>query len=275
MKSILITGCSSGIGYNAATTLQEKGWNVIATCRKSTDCDRLNALGLTSFVLDYASQDSVSQGAEKALSLCDGKLDALFNNGAFATPGLVEDLPRDALREIFEVNLFGQFQLINQVLPAMRSNKQGYIVNNSSVLGLTGMPFRGAYCATKFAMEGMTDALRLELADTPIKIVLIEPGPINTKIRKNSIAYFEKWINTETSAQYKRYQEQLVPRLYRNTEKQDRFELEPSAVSEILLKIFSDDNPKPRYYITTPTYLTGFAKRLLSSRMFDRFMLKA
>jgi len=152
MKSILITGCSSGIGYDAATTLQKQGWQVLATCRQQKDCDRLEQAGLTSFVLDYADESSVKAGAEMTLELTGGKIEALFNNGAYAVPGLVEDLPRGAMREIFEVNLFGQLQLTNLLLPAMRENRHGYVINNSSVLGLTGMPFRGAYCATKFAM---------------------------------------------------------------------------------------------------------------------------
>lgn len=272
MKTILITGCSSGIGYDAATTLHKQGWQVLATCRKEADCKRLEESGLTSFVLDYASPESVSEGAKKALSLGKGRVDALFNNGAYAVPGCVEDIPRQALREIFEVNLFGQFELINYLLPSMREHNNGYIINNSSVLGFAGMTFRGAYCATKFAMEGMTDAMRIELADTEIKVVLIEPGPITTKIRANSIAPFERWIDVEGSAQRKRYDEQLKPRLYDDSGEPDRFELPPSAVTDKLIKILGSSNPRPRYYVTVPTYLSGYAKRIMSSRMFDRFL---
>ncbi len=272
MKTILITGCSSGIGFDAARSLHDKGWKVLATCRKQEDCERLEASGLTSFVLDYADTNSVSEGAEKALTLGNGKIDALFNNGAYAIPGCVEDLPRQALRDIFEVNLFGQFELINCLLPSMRDNNRGYIINNSSVLGFTGMMYRGAYCATKFAMEGMTDVLRQELADTDIKVVLIEPGPITTKIRANSIAPFERWINVQGSANRKRYEEELKPRLYDDSGEPDRFELPPKAVTDKLIKALESDNPAARYYVTVPTYLSGYAKRLLSSRMFDRFL---
>ena len=177
MKTILITGCSSGIGFDTATTLHQKGWQVLATCRSETDCQRLERSGLTSFVIDYADEESVEAGADKALDLADGQIDALFNNGAYAIPGCVEDIPRQALREIFEVNLFGQFQLINLLLPQMREQNSGYIINNSSVLGFTGMTYRGAYCATKFAMEGMTDALRVELAGTGIHVCLLYTSP--------------------------------------------------------------------------------------------------
>jgi len=275
MNSILITGCSSGIGLDAATTLHSQGWQVLATCRQQKDCDALEQAGLTSFVLDYADESSVKSGAERTLELTGGNINAIFNNGAYATPGLVEDLTRAAMREIFEVNLFGQMELTNLLIPAMRENRHGYIINNSSVLGLTGMPFRGAYCATKFGLEGLTDALRLELVDSGIHVSLIEPGPITTKIRKNSIPHFEKWINVEASAQKERYQSVMIPRLYRDTGVPDKFELPPSAVTAKLLKILGSAKPRPRYYVTTPTYITGTLKRILSSRALDRVMLKA
>ena len=168
---------------------------MLATCRQESDCERLRAESLESFVLDYASSESVQSGAHKALELSGGKLDALFNNGAYAIPGLVEDLPRDALRTLFETNLFGQFELINAVIPSMRANARGRIINCSSVLGFAALPFRGAYTASKFAMEGLSDTLRLELSDTPIHVCLIEPGPIATRIRENSIPHFERWID--------------------------------------------------------------------------------
>ena len=272
MRSILITGSSSGIGHDAAKALHSEGWRVLATCRKQSDCDELVALGMESFVLDYADPDSVQAGARKALEMTDGNLEALFNNGAYAAPGLVEDLPRGALREIFEVKLFGQIELINCLIPAMRKLDKSYIINNSSVLGFVGMPYRGAYCATKFAMEGMTDTLRLELAETGIQVVLIEPGPIASRIRQNSVAHFERWINVDESAQAERYRKQLIPRLYDKNELPDRFELPASAVTNKLLRIVNSKIPRPRYYVTTPTYLSGYAKRLLSTRMFDRFL---
>jgi len=146
-KSILITGCSSGIGLDAATTLQADGWHVLATCRKATDCERLKEQGLNSFVLDYTDSTSVREGAAQALELTGGKLDALFNNGAYGIPGFTEDMPRDAMRHLFETNLFGPFELINEVLPSMRKHKSGYIINCSSVLGLVAMRYRGPYKA--------------------------------------------------------------------------------------------------------------------------------
>lgn len=269
-SSILITGCSSGIGLDAALTLHERGWQVFATCRSQSDCEMLQNKGLESFVLDYASSESIQNAVAKAYELCDGNLDAVFNNGAFAIPGRVEDLPRDALRSIFETNLFGQFELINAVLPAMRKNNHGRIVNNSSVLGFAALPFRGAYCSTKFAMEGLTDALRLEMRDTNICISLIEPGPIGTKIRENSIPHFERWINWKNSAAKQAYESQLIPRLYEPATKKDRFELECSAVTEKLIHALEHPRPKPRYYVTTSTHIAGTLKRVLSTRLLDK-----
>lgn len=270
--SILITGCSSGIGLDAAITLHDRGWRVFATCRSQVDCDKLIENGLESFVLDYASSESIQGAVTKVLELTDGKLDALFNNGAFAIPGRVEDLPRDALRSIFETNVFGQFELINAVLPSMRQHNKGRIINNSSVLGFAALPFRGAYCSTKFAMEGLTDALRLELYDTNIEIILVEPGPIGTKIRENSIPHFEQWINWKGSAAKQEYETTLIPRLYEPALKKDRFELECSAVTDKLIHALEHPKPNPRYFITTPTYIAGALKRILSTRLLDRFL---
>lgn len=271
-RSILITGCSSGIGFDAACTLRENGWRVFATCRQQADCERLKQLGFESFVIDYANSATLSSAVATVLECTGGTVDALFNNGAYAIPGLVEDLPRDALRAIFENNVFGQFELINLLLPTMRKQVRAHIVNCSSVLGFAALPFRGAYNATKFAMEGLTDTLRLELRHSSIKVVLIEPGPISTKIRQNSRTHFEKWIDVDSSAQKKKYKSQLMPRLYQQNTTPDRFELPPSAVTARLVKALDTADPNPRYFVTKPTYIAACFKRLTTSRAFDRLI---
>jgi NAD(P)-dependent dehydrogenase (short-subunit alcohol dehydrogenase family) len=272
-RSVLITGCSSGIGFDAARGLKSRGWRVFATCRQEADCERLRAEGLESFRLDYADEDSIAAAVAEALARTGGTLDALFNNGAFACPGLVEDLPRGALREIFEVNLFGYHDLARRVIPVMRAQGHGRIVNCSSVLGLVGMTFRGAYVATKFAMEGLTDVMRIELRGSGIDIILIEPGPIATKIRENAIPHFERWIDWENSAQSDLYL-RLRGRLYDKKTKKDAFELEPAAVTAKLVHALEARRPKARYYVTTPTYLMGFARRLLPTRTLDWLIAK-
>lgn len=269
-RSILITGCSSGIGYDAAVRLADRGWRVFATCRKEEDCERLRGEGLESFALDYEDEQSVENGANEALSRTGGTLDALFNNGAYAIPGAVEDVPREALRRIFEANVFGYHDLTRRVIPAMRAQGSGRIVNCSSVLGFVVMRWRGAYNATKFALEGLTDTMRMELAYTPIKVVLIEPGPITTRFRENSRAPFERWIDWENSALADVYRKHFVPRLYAEGIPVDPGELPPEAVTRKLIRALESPNPKPRYYVTTPTYVAGFLKRILTTRALDR-----
>jgi NAD(P)-dependent dehydrogenase (short-subunit alcohol dehydrogenase family) len=266
-KSILITGCSSGIGLDAARTLNARGWRVFATCRKTVDCDRLVAEGLESFVLDYADEASISAAVTEVLMRTGGTLDALFNNGAYACPGAVEDLPRGALREIFEVNLFGYHDLTRRVIPVMRAQGRGRIVNCSSVLGLVGMTWRGAYVATKFAMEGLTDVLRIEMRGTGIDLVLIEPGPITTKIRENAIPHFEKWIDWEHSARRDQYTA-LRDRLY-TSKGPDKFELPPRAVTVKLIHALEAPRPRARYFVTTPTYISDVLRRVLPTRALD------
>lgn len=269
-KSILITGCSSGIGYDAAHGLKARGWRVFATCRRASDCVRLRDEGLESFVLDYSRDESVAEATDEALKRTGGTLDALFNNGAFATPGAVEDVPRDALREIFETNLFGYHDLTRRVIPAMRAQGHGRIVNNSSVLGLVAMKWRGAYVSTKYALEGLTDALRLEMRGTGIHVILIEPGPITSDIRKKSIPQFEKWIDWQNSPRRASYEAALMKRLYAEKHGPDRFELPASAVTKKLLHALESDRPDPRYFVTTPTYIANVMRRLLPTRVTDR-----
>ena len=268
MRSILITGSSSGIGLDAARTLHARGWRVFATCRQEADCERLRAEGLESFRLDYADEASIAAAVDEVVARTGGTLDALYNNGAFACPGAVEDLPRGALREIFETNLFGHHDLTRRVIPLMRAQGHGRIVNCSSVLGLVGLTWRGAYVATKFAMEGLTDVLRIEMQGTGIEVILIEPGPIATKIRENAIPHFEQWIDWENSARREEYV-RLRGRLYDRKVKKDRFELPPSAVTQSLIRALEAKRPKARYYVTTPTHLMGIARRVLPVRALD------
>ncbi|PWE32514.1 short-chain dehydrogenase [Maritimibacter sp. 55A14] len=274
-KTILITGCSSGIGRNAAQGLQERGWRVFATCRKEADCERLRDEGLESFRLDYEDPESIAKGAEEALTRCDGRLDALFNNGAYAVPGATEDLPTDALRAIFEANFFGWHELTRRVIPAMRAQGSGRIVQCSSVLGFSALKWRGAYVSTKYALEGLTDALRLEMAETGIRVILIEPGPVTSKIRQNSRPHFEKWIDWANSARAEQYRETLLRRLYKDKSKKDSFELPPEAVTKKLVHALEHPRPQPRYYVTTPTYFVGTLRRVLPTRAMDWVLAKS
>ncbi|MEL7177384.1 MAG: SDR family oxidoreductase [Pseudomonadota bacterium] len=267
-KSILITGCSSGIGEHAAYALKKQGWRVFASCRKAEDCARFQADGFDAPLIDYADPATIESGLADVLTATGGTLDALFNNGAYGIPGAVEDLPTDALRAIFETNVFGYHDLTRRVIPVMRAQGHGRIIQNSSVLGFVVLRWRGAYNATKFALEGLTDTLRLEMRDTPIHVILIEPGPITTKIRENSIPHFEKWIDWEASPRADQYRTGLRKRLYTNSGP-DAFELPCDAVTKKLIHALEAANPRPRYFITTPTYVMNLLKRVLPTRMLD------
>lgn len=268
-RSILITGCSSGIGYDAAHALKARGWRVFASCRKSDDCDRLRAEGFESPQLDHSDTASMTAALAEVLQVTGGTLDALFNNGAYGVPGAVEDLPTDALRANFEANFFGYHELTRQVIPVMRKQGHGRIVMCSSVLGFSVLPWRAAYNASKYALEGYTDTLRIEMRDTDIKVILIEPGPIGTKIRENSRPHFEKWIDWKASARRAQYEGYLIKRLYEDKDKPDPFELTPDAVSKKLIHAVEAPNPKPRYFVTTPTYMISWINRLFPTRARD------
>jgi NAD(P)-dependent dehydrogenase (short-subunit alcohol dehydrogenase family) len=273
-KSILITGCSSGIGLDAARQLRARGWRVFAACRQEKDCLRLREEGFDSPRLDYEDADSIRAAVAEVLEATGGTLDALFNNGAYAIPGAVEDLPREALSAIFEANVVGWHDLTLQVIPAMRAQGHGRIVNCSSVLGMVPMKWRGADIASKFAREGLTDTLRLEMRDTDIHIALIEPGPITSEFRRNAVVQFEKWIDWENSPRANQYRASLLKRLYSASDAPDRFELGPEAVTQKLIHAIEADRPHPRYFVTTPTYIMNVLRRVLPTRVLDWVLAK-
>lgn len=267
-RVVLITGCSSGIGYHAAHGMKARGWRVLATCRKPEDVARLQSEGLESFVLDIADEDSIRNGVAEVVARTGGRLDALYNNAGLAIPGAAEDLPRGALREIFETNLFGTHDLMRQVVPLMRAQGFGRIVNCSSVLGLVPMKWRAAYVSSKYALEGLTDVWRIEMRDTPIKVILLEPGPIPSRIRLNSIPRFEHWVDWQNSARVTEYRTSLLKRLYEGGGP-DRFELPPEAVVAKLVHALESDRPSPRYYVTWATHIMGALRRILPTRALD------
>ncbi len=272
VKTILITGCSSGIGYNTAVALKNRGHQVIATARNPEDVVRLTQLGLTSLQLDLADSFSIQQAVKQMLELTGGRCDALFNNGAFGQPGAVEDLSREVLRFQFETNLFGTHELTNLLIPVMRQQGHGRIIYNSSVLGLVAMRFRGAYNASKFALEGLADTLRLELHGTGIYISLIEPGPILSNFRLNSLALYRKNIDAEHSA-YKETYKVMEDRLKKEGPAV-KFTLPAQAVTDKVIHALEARRPKIRYYVTFPTYLFAILKRLLPDYWLDSLRRK-
>ena len=267
-NSILITGCSSGIGYDAAIRLRDRGWRVFASCRKAADCQRLIAEGFESPRIDYYDPETIKSGLDEVLQATGGTLDALFNNGAHSMTAAVEDLPMDGLRAIFEANVFGWHDLTLRVIPVMRAQGHGRIVHCSSVLGLVTMRWRGAYAASKHAIEALGDTLRLEMRGTGIHVSLIEPGPITTRLRVNGIQYFEKYIDWQNSPRRDEYESGPRKRMY-ESRGPDPFEQPPSAVTKKLIHAIEAKSPRPRYYVGVVTHVSGFLRRILPSRAVD------
>ena len=266
-KTVLITGCSTGIGYDAAHALRSLGWRVFASCRKEADCARLRDEGFDSPRIDYEDEASIAKGLAEVLEATGGRLDALFNNGAYAIAGPVEDIPTEAMRAIFQANFIGWHDLTRRVIPVMRAQGAGRILQCSSVLGLVAMKWRGAYVATKFALEGMSDAMRMELQGTGIHVSIIDPGPIDTPFRANAIKQFEKWVDWENSARVEEYRATLLDQLYKGSSKGPQWPA--SAVTNVLVRALEARRPKPRYYVTTPTHLMGTLRRVLPVRALD------
>ena len=271
-KTVLITGCSSGIGLTVALGLKQRGYGVVASARKLQDVQRLRDMGLECLQLDLTDSMSIQTVVKKLHHLTDGKIYALFNNGAYGQPGAVEDLKREVLRAQFETNLFGTMELTNHIIPMMRKQGYGRIIQNSSVLGFTALAYRGAYVASKFALEGLTDTLRMELHGSGIHAILIEPGPIESRFRANAYEAFKKNID----AQHSVHQAQYAAQEARLTKEGPAapFTLPADAVLKKVIHALESPRPKIRYYVTFPTYLFAMLRRFLPYRTMDKFMLK-
>src|SRR6056297_272325 len=271
-QTILITGCSSGIGLDTARRLKSRGWTVFASCRSSEDCAARATEGFQSPRLDYEDPSSITGCVKEVLSMTGGTLDAVFHNGAYALPGPLEDIPADGMRSQFEANFLGWHDLNRHLIPVMRRQGQGRILFNSSVLGLVGMRWRGAYVATKFALEGYADVLRMEMAGTGIHVVLIEPGPIETAFRANAIKQFERWVDWQASPRRAQYEASLLDQLHKGGSAKAQWP--PSAVTDAVFKALTARRPRPRYAVTTPTHAMAIARRLLPTRALDWVLSK-
>jgi NAD(P)-dependent dehydrogenase (short-subunit alcohol dehydrogenase family) len=271
-KPILVTGCSSGIGHCTAVGLHQRGYRVFATARRQADIDALENMGITALYLDYCDSESIQTTFRSVMEASDGRLYALFNNGAYGQPGAVEDLTRETLRGQFEANLFGWHELTRLVIPVMRLHNEGRIIHNSSVLGFAAMSYRGAYNASKYALEGLADTQRLELRGSGIHISLIEPGPIRSRFRANAYQKFLENIDVEQSVHQATYAN-MITRLNKEGDAAP-FTLPPEAVLKKVVHALENKRPKIRYYVTFPTYLFGFLKRILSNRQMDWLLAK-
>lgn len=268
MRTILITGCSTGIGHATALACRAAGWRVFASARKAADVARLQSEGFEAVLLDLDDSASIATALAWVLEHSGGTLDALFNNAGYGQPGAIEDLPRAAWREQFESNLFGPIELTSAVLPVMRRQGHGRILFNSSVLGYAALPLRGAYNASKFAMEGMVDTLRLELAGSGIEAVLIEPGPIIARFRANSLLALRKHVDTSRGAHVASYA--LMEERLAKEGAAVKYTLPAEAVAEAVLQALDSHVPRTRYPVTVPAKLFRVLNRLLPDRLLDR-----
>ncbi len=273
-KSVLITGCSSGIGYDAAITLARRGWHVFASCRARADCERLQGEGLDSPHLDYADPDSIAACLDHVLLQTGGTLDAVFNNGAFGIPGAVEDVSREALREIFETNLFGPHDLTRRVIPVMRA--QGHRTDRQLLFGagLYQLSLAGRLCGDEIRHGGADGHAAHELHGTPIQVVLIEPGLITTKFGENSGRNFDRWIDWEQSVHADTYRAKLLPKRD-GANPNARLEVPASAVTAKLIHALEDVRPRPRYKVTRLAHLADVLRRILPTRASDWIVRKA
>lgn len=271
-QSILITGCSTGIGLEAARTLKNRGWRVLATARRPADLERLEREhGLEALALELKDEGSIARCADEALRRTDGKLYALYNNAAYGVIGAMEDIPAAVLRDQLEVNVIAANELTRRIVPAMRREGRGRIVMCSSVLGIVSGPYRGAYAASKFALEALSDSLRVELRPAGIHVSLLEPGPIETHFLATTVSTFASQVETERSAHKEAYDRRLANM---QSGKSSPFKLGPEAVVAKLVHALEAPRPRSRYRIGLMTKGAYLLKRLLPDALLDRVVTR-
>ena len=273
-KSILITGCSSGIGHTTALFLKQHGYRVFAGARKAADISALQAQGLETVTIDVNDSLSIREALAEVLQKTGGTLDALFNNAGYLQAGAIEDLNRDLIRAQFETNVFGSMELIQHVLPVMRKQGHGRILQNSSILGIVTLPYCGAYNATKFALEGFCNSLRQELRSTPIHICLINPGPIKTKLRDNAREQFESTLQNQQTGTFKKIYDKMQRSYFNTKKRKDSFELEPEAVAKKVLHALESKKPHAHYFVGAAAKGMAFLRRILPDRALDWLLIK-
>ena len=269
MQNIVITGCSTGIGLETSKYLREQGITVYPTARKTEDVEMLKSLGFEhAMPLDVTKPETIRKVIERVIEK-EGVIDVWFNNAGYGQPGALEDVRTEVLREQFETNVFGIHECTRQILPVMREQGYGKIIQHSSVLGLISLFGRGAYNASKYAIEGLADTLRLELDGTDIHVSLLNTGPITSHFRQTAMQKLRENVDIEHSIHKKKYESSL-----RAKKSNVPFNEEAVSVAKVVHHIVLAPRPKPRYYITKATYLLGYLKRILSTSMLDQVLRK-
>lgn len=271
-KTVYISGCSTGIGFFLCQALQDKGYKVIASCRKTKDVKRLQALGIETLQMDLCDPSSIKNAVEQLLDYTCGKLDILINNAGIGQAGALEDINQETMRHVFQTNVFGLHELTRQIIPVMRAQGSGRIINISSILGIVSLPFRGAYNASKYAVEGLSDTLRLELEPSNIWVCAIQPGPIESNFRDTVIDTSLKSIDIDNSFFAPQYKNMLLH--FKEKKKQSALTQTPDAVFKKVLHAIEAKRPKPVYQVTLSAYLLAVARKLLPARLLHRLLAK-
>lgn len=268
-KVVVVTGASTGIGRATARMLKNGGWRVFPTARSRTDLDLLRGEGFQPVELDLTDPDSVECAAKEVLELSQGVLGAVVNNAGYGQPGALEDLSRAAVRKQFEANVFGTLDFTNRFIPVFRAQKSGRIVLVTSVLGRIVIPFMGAYCASKFALEAMGDVLRLELGPAGISVSIVEPGPIRTSFRRRVVSEATRGLEMRNSVFAEHYAKELTEPERTYSRPTDIFRKPPEAVARKIVHALDSRYPRVRYPVTGAAWFGDFAARFLPARLKD------
>ncbi len=271
-KTVFISGCSTGIGFYLAKALQDRGYQVIASCRKPADVERLESLGLYTLKMDMGDGASIQAAVKQLLEYTKGTLDVLINNAGFGQAGALEDISRDVMIAQFQTNVFGLHDLTRQLIPVMRAQGRGRIINISSILGLVSLPFRGAYNASKYAVEGLSDTLRMELEPSGIWVSSIQPGPIDSHFRNTVIDHSLKAIKVNASFFKPQYKKMMLG--FKQKKKTSKMTKGPEAVFEKVIHAIESQKPKPSYAVTSGAHLLILARRLLPTKWLHRLLAK-
>jgi NAD(P)-dependent dehydrogenase (short-subunit alcohol dehydrogenase family) len=266
-KTALVTGASSGIGEATVRRLMQDGYQVYAAARRQDRMKPLAAAGAVLLSLDLTDDASIIAAVSRIEAETGGSLDVLVNNAGYGSYGALEDVPLEEARRQFEVNLFGLARLIQLILPMMRQRRAGRIVNVTSIGGKIHEPFGSWYHATKYALEGLSDCLRVELAPFGISVIVIEPGAIRTDW--NGIARDSLLQRSEASA-YSQYARRHAGMLARGDT--ERFSSPPSVVADAIGRSVAARRPRTRYAVGGGARTILGIRRLLSDRMFDRML---
>jgi NAD(P)-dependent dehydrogenase (short-subunit alcohol dehydrogenase family) len=268
-KAVLITGCSSGIGHSTALELARRGWKVYATARKPESISDLADAGCTTLALDVTDEESRRTAVQRVID-AEGAVGVLINNAGYSQSGAVESVPIDQVRDQFETNVFGLLRMCRLVLPGMRAQHWGKIVNLSSMGGRLTFPGGGIYHATKYAVEALSDAMRFEVRGFGVDVIIIEPGLIVTKFGETAAGSVHTPEDDRAYADFNRHVAKLTEEAYKGP--MAKLGAGPEAVAKTIADAISAKRPKARYPVTPSARLMIGQRRLVPDRVWDLIM---